>query len=76
MVRHAEATAVSVSLAAANGSVVLRVADDGRGVADGALHDAGGVGGMRERAMLVGGRLSIGPAPRGGTEVRLEVPVS
>ena len=76
VVRHAEATAVSVSLAAANGSVVLRVADDGRGVADGALHDAGGVGGMRERAMLVGGRLSIGPAPRGGTEVRLEVPVS
>ena len=35
------------------------MADDGRGVAAGALHDAGGVGGMRERAMLVGGRLSI-----------------
>ena len=74
--RHAEATAVSLSLEAVNGGVVLAVADDGRGVAAGALHDAGGVGGMRERAMLVGGRLEIARGPLGGTEVRLEVPAA
>ena len=74
VVRHAEATAVALSLAAVNGSVVLSVADDGRGVAEGALHDFGGVGGMRERAMLIGGRLEISRGPLGGTEVRLEVP--
>jgi two-component system sensor histidine kinase UhpB len=76
VVRHAEATAVSLSLSAGNGHVVLSVADDGRGVAAEALHDMGGVGGMRERAMLVGGRLEIGRGPMGGTEVRLEVPVA
>ena len=54
---------------------MLSVADDGRGVAEGALHDLGGVGGMRERAMLIGGRLQIARGPLGGTEVRLEVPV-
>jgi two-component system, NarL family, sensor histidine kinase UhpB len=74
VVRHAEATAVALSLAAVNGSVVLSVADDGRGVAEGALHDFGGVGGMRERAMLIGGRLEISRGPLGGTQVRLEVP--
>ena len=75
VVRHAEATAVSLTLAARDGKAVLSVADDGRGVADGALHDAGGIGGMRERAMLAGGRLEIGRGELGGTEVRLEVPL-
>jgi two-component system, NarL family, sensor histidine kinase UhpB len=74
VVRHAEATGVALSLASVNGHVVLSVTDDGRGVDEGALHDFGGVGGMRERAMLVGGRLEIGRGPNGGTEVRLEVP--
>lgn len=75
VVRHAEATAVALTLSSVNGSVVLSVSDDGRGVAEGALHDLGGVGGMRERAMLIGGRLAIARGPLGGTEVRLEVPV-
>jgi signal transduction histidine kinase len=29
---------------------------------------------MRERALLVGGSFAIGPSPRGGVEVRLEIP--
>jgi signal transduction histidine kinase len=29
---------------------------------------------MRERAMLAGGRLTIGPSDLGGTEVRLLIP--
>lgn len=73
--RHAEATAVLLTLTAKDGTVTLSVADDGRGVGDRPLHDAGGVGGMRERAMLVGGRFAIGTGPLGGTEVRLELPV-
>jgi two-component system sensor histidine kinase UhpB len=67
---------VSRSLGAATGLVVLSVVDVGRGVAQEALHDFGGVGGMRERAMLVGGRLDIGRGPAGGTQVRLEVPTT
>jgi two-component system sensor histidine kinase UhpB len=34
------------------------------------------MGGMRERAELVGGELEFGPAPGGGTTVRLAVPLA
>ena len=33
-----------------------------------------GIAGMRERALLVGGRLSIESRPGQGTEVRLTIP--
>lgn len=75
VVRHAEATAAVITLASVDHHVVLTVRDDGRGVTREALHDAGGVGGMRERALLVGGRFSIERGPHGGTEVRLELPL-
>ena len=35
-----------------------------------------GMGGMRERAELVGGELDWEPAPGGGTVVRLTVPLA
>jgi two-component system, NarL family, sensor histidine kinase UhpB len=34
-----------------------------------------GIAGMRERALLVGGRLSIRSQPEHGTELRLTIPV-
>jgi signal transduction histidine kinase len=34
-----------------------------------------GIAGMRERALLVGGRLSIESRPHESTEVRLSIPV-
>lgn len=70
--RHANAETVDLSLTKQGDSVVLRVADDGRG-----RHgrpEGAGIQGMRERALLVRGELSIGPRPDGGTEVRLLVP--
>jgi two-component system, NarL family, sensor histidine kinase UhpB len=72
--RHAEASGVLLALQADNGHVVLRVRDDGRGIDERAAHDAGGLGGMRERAMLIGGRLVVERLRPYGTEVRLEVP--
>jgi two-component system sensor histidine kinase UhpB len=55
--------------------VVLRVSDDGRGIPEGAdVNGHGGLRGMRERALLVGGALAVKPGRDGGTEVRLEVP--
>jgi two-component system, NarL family, sensor histidine kinase UhpB len=71
-VRHARARRVEVTLEADAGSVVLTVRDDGRGL-DGAA-PAHGIRGMRERALLVGGRLSVGDAGGGGVDVRLELP--
>jgi hypothetical protein len=71
--RHAEASRVELALTRTPTGVLLRVADDGRGF-DGAI-DGGGLGGMRERAMLIGGDLRIDAIPGGGVEVALEAPV-
>lgn len=75
VVRHAQASTVELTLERNDTWVVLRVRDDGRGL-DPASTLGSGVRGMSERAMLVGGRLSIEPATPCGTEVRLQVPVS
>ncbi|HEY7560644.1 MAG TPA: sensor histidine kinase [Gaiellaceae bacterium] len=71
--RHAHASRVTVTLEPGRDSVVLRVADDGRGFA-GPPVEHGGLRSMRERALLVGGALAIKATPEGGVEVRLEVP--
>lgn len=73
--RHAAATRVTVALERGHDSVVLRVSDDGRGFGDRAV-EHGGLRSMRERAVLIGGALAIKEAPRGGVEVRLEVPAT
>jgi two-component system sensor histidine kinase UhpB len=74
--RHADAKRVTVELAHADALVTLTIDDDGRGVPSYVGHEARGITGMRERALLVGGRLSVGRAPTRGTRVRLEIPVS
>jgi two-component system, NarL family, sensor histidine kinase UhpB len=71
--RHAGAGAVEIALTEQAGGIELSVLDDGRGV--GAAVESAGIRGMRERALLVGGRLSVGPGPDGGTLVRLTVPL-
>jgi two-component system sensor histidine kinase UhpB len=70
--RHADAHHVEMSLTDDGQSLVLRVVDDGRGL-NGAAEGAG-IRGMRERAILIGADLAIGPRQAGGTEVRLAVP--
>lgn len=74
VVRHAGAGRVEMSLEQRPGRLTLRVTDDGRGL-DGADSEGGGIRGMQERALMIGAHLSIGAAPRGGTEVRLDVPL-
>jgi two-component system sensor histidine kinase UhpB len=73
--RHAGAEHVEMSLQPGPGSVVLRVVDNGRGIDEtAALNGHGGLRGMRERAVLVGGALAVKRGQDGGVEVRLEVP--
>jgi two-component system, NarL family, sensor histidine kinase UhpB len=74
--RHADARHVDVTLESGAGSVVLRVADDGRGLPEPVPSYNGhtGLRGMRERALLVGGALAIKRSRNGGVEIRLEVP--
>jgi two-component system sensor histidine kinase UhpB len=70
--RHARTTRVDLTLDRNGREIVLCVRDYGRGT-DGATAGAG-IRGMRERALLIGADLSIGPCNGGGTEVRLAVP--
>jgi two-component system sensor histidine kinase UhpB len=74
--RHANARHVDLALVANDrGDVELHIRDDGRGIApDQANGDGTGLAGMRERALLIGGRLDIRASEAGGTEVRLTVP--
>lgn len=71
--RHAEARQVEVSLGRLGDAVVLEVVDDGVGIED--LEPGTGMEGMREQALLVGGRLDVVGGDGAGTTVRLVVPV-
>jgi two-component system, NarL family, sensor histidine kinase UhpB len=73
--RHSGARSATVSLVADAETLTLRVADDGKGMPVPLPSDTAGIAGMRERALLVGGRLSIKSQPDHGTEVRLSIPV-
>jgi two-component system sensor histidine kinase UhpB len=77
-VRHAMASHIELELEARADRLMLRVTDDGLGFST-ATSEGPGIRGMRERALLVGGRLHVGaastkrrPGHRGST-VLLEV---
>lgn len=60
IVRHAGATECALSLALEDGMIVLRVADNGAGLADGATVMRGnGLTGMQERIAALGGQLAL-----------------
>jgi two-component system sensor histidine kinase UhpB len=73
--RHAHATRVRVAVTGCNGPQVrVTIADDGGGFDPNRLRDGGsGLAGMRERAMLAGGRLDVRTVPGGGTTIELVV---
>ena len=71
--RHSNATQVLLDLRRNGNSVILRIVDDGRGF-EPPHREGGGLRGIRENALIVGGALALKPSPTGGVEVRLEVP--
>ena len=76
VVKHAGASAVTISLKPEAGLVTLTVADDGAGFDGQAPAMAGGMGmaSMRERAEAVGAHPRIESTPGRGTRVIVEVP--
>ena len=70
VVQHSGASAVRVELSSV-GRTVLRVRDDGCGFKSGGKNGRLGVSGMRERALLVGGHLTIFSEPGDGTTIEL-----
>ena len=75
VMRHAGAAKVLVALREVDGAVRLIVRDDGRGVPDAEAMTGTGIAGMSERALHVGGRLTIAASRDEGTEVRLDIPI-
>lgn len=72
--RHAGARHAELTLRRSGDGVELRIRDDGRGI--GGAAEGAGMQGMRERALLVDAKLSVGAGPAGGTEIRLVIPIS
>ena len=76
IVKHAEATHVSILLTRKDFSVAAVVEDDGKGFDETDTgDDVLGIVGMRERVGLVGGRLAIESGSGSGTTVAAEVPI-
>jgi two-component system sensor histidine kinase UhpB len=74
VIRHSGATRATVSFWVQDGWMRLRVSDDGRGFA--ATDEPGaGIAGMRERAALVRGKLTIIGREEDGTNVSLDIPL-
>jgi len=75
IVRHAQASHASVTLRIDASTLALRVTDDGVG---GVPSSEGGRGllGMAERAEVLGGTISAGPAEGGGFEVQGTLPLT
>ncbi len=71
---HANARTMAVQLTF-NGDILLQVSDDGRGfdLQQEAKSGHFGLAGMRERAALVGGELTVTSQPGAGTIVRLMI---
>ena len=76
--RHAHARSVAVTLVLGAGAARLVVADDGRGIDDGAASVGRrtlGLLGMRERAGALGGTLDVRGVPGRGTVVECTFPL-
>ena len=79
--RHAQAQQIEVELLYDETQFQLRISDDGKGIDPTVLGGGGrtghfGLPGMRERAKLIGGTLTVRSEPDSGAEVELNVPAT
>ncbi|RQS67516.1 sensor histidine kinase [Burkholderia sp. Bp8963] len=75
--RHAAASQAVVDLVCTDDAIALAIRDDGAGFDPGDPRKPGSFGlvGLRERAYLVGGALTIDTAPGKGTTVEVRIPL-
>ena len=76
--RHAGGREVTVRLWAGEDSLGAQIEDRGKGFEPEAVfaaHASGGLSGMRERAELLGGRMTVESTPGVGTLVAAEFPL-
>lgn len=75
--RHAHATGARIELRQEGAELVLVVQDNGRGFPERAVGQDGRYGllGIRERAIMLGGRLEVDNPPAGGGRITVRVPL-
>jgi signal transduction histidine kinase len=75
--KHARATSAKVSLVRTADTVVCSIHDNGVGFDAAGAGDQPGLGlsEIRERVMGLGGTLSVGSTPAGGTELTVKIPL-
>jgi signal transduction histidine kinase len=77
--KHASAGNIWIALQPKDAGLSLRITDDGKGIALDALDkpESHGLAGMRERAIMLGGALTVRHRENGsGTEIEVYVPLS
>jgi PAS domain S-box-containing protein len=76
ILRHANATAVTVGLTWGKQKLMLKVKDNGKGIPPDRIHDplSFGILGMRERVRFWGGSLVIKGLPNKGTILHVSIP--
>ena len=77
-VKHSSADRIEISLSRADGMITLTIRDNGCGIPESAAEKSRGLGllTMNQRALMIGGMLSVLPEPGGGTLVRCTTPSS
>jgi signal transduction histidine kinase len=75
--RHAEAKSVQVAVHENDHEIVMEVKDDGKGIPAERVNNGKTLGilGMKERAKLLGGELTITSAENKGTTTKLTLPI-
>jgi signal transduction histidine kinase len=75
--RHANAKKISVIFKNERNRLILDVTDNGLGIRKSQIEDSSSLGilGMKERALVLGGRVSINGVSGKGTNVKVEIPL-
>lgn len=75
--RHANANRVFISLREYKDNLILEIKDNGKGITSNQINDSKSLGilGMKERAILFGGTVTIKSSMNSGTTVRVELPL-
>jgi signal transduction histidine kinase len=78
VIRHANASMVTIQVRVRDGELIVEVLDDGTGMAtdQSSKLNSMGLAGMRERARYLGGRLDVTSILGEGTRVALFIPLS
>ena len=74
VLKHAEASRAEVELTGNGEHLRLRVRDDGNGF-DAAVVEGGGLEGLRDRVMALGGTVTVTSRVGGGSEITADIPV-